>query len=346
MNKIIDLGIIEQQDEIVADGKIVTVENDNQVILHENNNSNNVTEGMKEFGIVNDLTAEELFDVGVTSINSSIYHAVRAGVAFIASQKALLSGVSAMADTTFKSWILNRGLSRQRVYESIAIAKTYLAIPPEQRKKYIAVGQYKARKLAALEPEVIKEIAEQDPDKLDEFALMSRAELKAEIDKLKKRVVSQETEIEIKDDSIFRLKNQRRLTSYTPETEAVRAECLAMQAECELPLNSLFTMFDQCYSEGEQAPEYAERMEQIWITANVINARAVDLLTKIQESVREEFLPERIHGQHMMSPEEAERWIIDYRNIANRHHNAKTERVIKREEAAPRGRGRPKKVTR
>ncbi|MCZ4065629.1 hypothetical protein NB636_06320 [Oxalobacter aliiformigenes] len=240
------------------------------------------------------------------------------------------------------TWITDRGLSEQRVYEKISLAKLYLAIPESQRKKFLTLSKEKALKLTSLGPETVKEEVENNQDKLDEFALMSRAEMKAEIRRLKNRVSTQNTELELKSKSIAKLQNRRRMTDFTQETEDVRAECRALQAECELPINSLEKLFEEHVNSSEK--EYWERMGQIWITANVVCARAVDLITRMKDVLEEDNLPKRIQTEHTMLPDEAERWILDYRRIVNDHENARYERQRKREEAAPRRRGRPRKI--
>lgn len=351
----IDLGIMdvnEPEDNTCDEGSIV---------VFDGNSDKNIQQAMSELGIETDLTVEELFDVGIASNNKAAYHSVRAGVAFIAAQKGLeqqagknrlrqsQSAINAtekeqvrQSHSTFLAWINDRGLSERRVYESIGIAKAYMAIPPEQRQKFIALGKYKVVKFASIEPEVIKEIAEQEPDKLDEFALMSRAEMKAEINRLKKRVSTQDVELDLKSKSISKLQNRCRMTDFTQETEDVRAECLVLQAECELPVNALVKLFNANLDSSET--EYWDRMGQIWITAHAICARAVDLIANMKAMLDEENLPKRIQTEHTLLPNEAERWILDYKRIVETHENARYERQKKREEAAPRGRGRPRKI--
>ena len=373
MNNVIDLGIMdvsEASDRHKIEDVPSVLDDENNisqkelVVFDKNGHSHEIEVAMRELNIDPNQTLEELLDECVRTENRILYHSVRQGIMYMAVQNGLKTigkipathvyslentGISSekkansgRPESTFLTWITNRGLSEQRVYEKIGLAKLYLAIPEGQRKSYLSLSQAKAVKLASVGPESIKEVIENNPDKLDEFALMSRAEMKAEINRLKKRVSEQNTELELKSKSIAKLQNRRRTTDFTQETEDVRAECLALQAECELPINSLEKLFEEHVNSSEK--EYWERMGQIWITVNVVCARAVDLSTRMKDLLGEDNLPKRIQTEHTMLPDEAERWILDYRRIVNDHENARYERQRKREEAAPRGRGRPRKI--
>lgn len=357
MNNIIDLGIMDVPEPSDHHNKedapaISLCENNSSqnemVTFVENDRSREIEVAMRELNIDPNQTLEELLDECVRTENRFLYHSVRQGIMYMAVQNGLRkistekNTMSARADITFFKWFESRGLTKGRVYEKIGLAKLYLAIPEGQRKSYLSLSQTKAVKLASVGPESIKEVIENNPDKLDEFALMSRAEMKAEINRLKKRVSEQNTELELKSKSITKLQNRHRTTDFTQETEDVRAECLALQAECELPINSLEKLFEEHVNSSEK--EYWERMGQIWITVNVVCARAVDLVTRMKDLLEEDNLPKRIQTEHTMLPDEAERWILDYRRIVNDHENARYERQRKREEAAPRGRGRPRKT--
>ena len=124
-------------------------------------------------------------------------------------------------------------------------------------------------------------------------------------------------------------------------SHSVKQRYSAGQYEIEA-MQLLEKLFEEHVNSSEK--EYWERMGQIWITVNVVCARAVDLSTRMKDLLGEDNLPKRIQTEHTMLPDEAERWILDYRRIVNDHENARYERQKKREEAAPRGRGRPRKT--
>jgi hypothetical protein len=260
----------------------------------------------------------------------------------MAAQEALKFTESDTSDSqTFKAWIKSRSLSKQRVYEAIGLAKGYLAIPEAQRRSYLALGKYKAIKLASIEPEALAELAEKDPDALGEMALMSREELVKKIANLK---ASLETE-QSKHKRAVEANESKRLTDFQPRTEEIRAECMALQLEAELPINGLQMLFMEVAEEDRSLPEWKLQMEQVWVTAHVVAARAADMIHSMKSSVRASDMPERAMGPHILTKKEAERWLLSYSTIANRYEAEKALRQAKRDEEKPRGPGRPKKIS-
>ena len=181
---------------------------------------------------------------------------------------------------------------------------------------------------------------------LDDVERMSVSELRRAIRAERERVrtvqANLSAEVELQAGKIKRLESKARLTGFLPETEALRAECLALQAEAELPINGLVKLFENCIEDSAHDDESRLRMEHVWLAAHAVAARAADLIRVMQASPFAQDMPERIKGEHIMTVEEAERWMADYRLIENRHEAAKALRYHKREEEAPRGRGRPK----
>lgn len=309
-----------------------------------------VQEGLQDFGIETDLTAEELFDVGVQSTSASLYLAIKAGVAFSASQQALKLTDSDMSESglnpTFKDWIKSRGLTEQRVYEAISLAKGYLAIPAEQRRSYLALGKYKALKLASIEPEALAELAEKSPDAIGELALMSRSDMSKQMANLRAQLEIEQA----RNKHLMDVAHKPRLTAFAPYTEELRAECVALQTEAELPINSLRKLFEEVNAQdnqfnggGVELKEWPLQMEQVWVTAHIVAARALELLELMRTTAQMDLerLPKRVMGQHILTPAEAERWLLDAPMIVNKHEAAKAMRQAERDEAKPKGRGRP-----
>lgn len=289
-----------------------------------------ITEGLQDFGIETDLTAEELFDVATQAFSASLFTAVKSGVAFMAAQEALkISGSDASEShdgklrqsesPTFKSWIKARKLTEQRVYEVIKLAKGYLAIPAAQRKSYLSIGKYKALKLASIEPEALADLAEKGPETLDEMALMSRDELAKKIANLKAQLDTAQSKNKRQEEA----NNSTRLTVFEPRTEEIRKECMALQLEAELPINSLQKLFEEVNAEDPALPEWRLQIEQVWIAAHVVAARAMDMLERMSGVATIAELPERIQGHHILTPAEAERWMLDFPMIENRHEGKK-----------------------
>ena len=307
------------------------------IIPHEPS-QNVIAEGLEAFGIEIDLTAKELFDVAILAFSTSLYQAVKAGMAFMAAQQALKIDDSARSESpTFKSWIKAGGLSEQRVYENIKLAKGYLAIPSEQRKTYLTMGKRKAIKLASIDPEALADMAEKDPEMLGDYALLSRKQMAEKLNNV---------ELELKTEKSRNSRQpQKRGTAspFLPRTEDIRAECLALQKESELTLNSLRKLFEEVNGDPH-APEWRYQIEQIWLTSCIAAAMAADTLHAQRETCQVGDLPDRVQSQHMMTPQEAKRWLQDAPLIESSYEGKKAAREELIEQAKPKGRGRPKKI--
>ncbi len=167
-------------------------------------------------------------------------------------------------------------------------------------------------------------------------------ELAEDVKVLQRREKNYEAEIERAQSQVKRLlESKKRTTEFLPRTEEIREECMALQLEAELPINTLQKLFEEVRSEDAALPEWRLQIEQVWIAAHVVAARALDMVERMKNDVREGDMPERIQGQHILSPAEAERWMLDYPMIENRHAAEKAARQEKRDAAKPKGPGRP-----
>ncbi|WP_174429674.1 transposase [Burkholderia metallica] len=170
------------------------------------------------------------------------------------------------------------------------------------------------------------------------------AGLEEDVSGLKRREKNYEAELERLNSKVKRLSEDRkRTTDLLPRTEEIREESMALQLEAELPLNRLQKLFAEVNSDGPEAPECQLQLEHLWIVANVVAARALDLVALIKETACIDDLPHRVTGTHILTPDEAQQWLLDYATIENRHAAAIVARQEKRDAAKPRGVGRPKK---
>lgn len=297
-----------------------------------------------EFGFAA-MTAEEFMQAGVDEFNKSLLHACRAGTAFWAAQEAVKVSTAPGAVDNFKEWIEQAGLAERRVYEAIRLAKFYSRLPEESRGQMLAIGKKRALLLASLSQEVIDQAAESGNDLIGKADLMTVAELKEEIASLKRREKNYEAEIERAQHQVKRLSEaKKRTTEFLLRTEEIREECMALQLGAELNISSLQKLFEEVNGEDTIPPEGKIQLEQIWVTAHVVAARAIDMVERMKDTVTM-IMPERFTGSHILTPAEAERWLLDYPMIANHHAAEKAARQEKREAAQPRGPGRPKGST-
>lgn len=300
---------------------------------------------LREFGF-SAMTAQEFIQAGVDYINQATVYACRAGVAFWAAQEALKTDSDSSTPgrtQTFEDWIETAGLTKPRVYECIRIAKFYSRLPEDNRAKALTIGKKHALLLASLPQEVIDQAAESGNDLIGKADMMTVAQLKEEIKALQRRERNYEAELERAQGQVNRLLAAKsRTTDFLLRTEEIREECMALQLGAELNLNSLQKMFEAVRAEDPSVPEWKLQIEQIWVTAHVVASRALDLVERMKDNVRDGEMPERIMGQHILSPAEAQRWLLDYPMIENRYAAEQATRQEKREAARPKGPGRPK----
>lgn len=301
---------------------------------------------LRDFGLPS-LTAEEFFQVGVDELNASLIKACRAGAAFWAAQEAIKNADCADGAVgeivNFKAWIAGRGLTERRVYESVALAKFYARLPAGDRAKMLTLGKKPALLLASLPQSAIDAAAESGRDLLDDAELKSLYELRAEVSALKKRAANADAQIEQKDAVIKRLSTRGPATPYSPATEDLRAECLVHQAACELAVLSLDKLYADASSVLDGMPERDMQLDQVWITVHAIAARALDLIATMRRDDFKDY-PDRVIGPAVLTDEEAQRWLIEYRTLERRTEAEAAVRQHQREESRPRGPGRPRKA--
>lgn len=303
---------------------------------------------LHEFGLIG-LTAEEFVRAGVADMNQATVRMCRAGVAFWAAQEALKTDSvrpeSEVSESTphvrsrsFKEWIAESNLTEQRVYEAIGLAKFYARLPDSMRSKALSIGKSNALLLASLPQEVIDQAAESGNDLIGKADMMTVAELKEEIKALQRREKNYEAELERTTSQIKRLSEaKKRTTDFLLRTEELREECMALQMGAELNLNSLRKLFEET---DPEAPEGSLQMEHLWIVANTLAARSLDLLEFMRARVPDG-MPDRPMTKHCLTPDEAIRWLQDYPLIENRFAAEAAVRESRREAARPRGPGRP-----
>lgn len=303
------------------------------------------------FGVTTDDLGE-LARFGGEAMNRAMFEVTRAGFAFLRANELFSQGnggdrksVSVHTETEntragFVAWLEENGLSRQRVYEAMSIAKFVSQMEPGQLDDVLALGKTKVALLASLSPEVIDAAAESG-GVIDKADLMTVAELKEEIRTLKRREKNYEAEIERAEHKLKALTGKERQSGFLEVTENVRHECLALQLEAELSIDNLGKLYTETNLEGPDSPEWRLRIEQIWITAHLVSARAASLIERMRETVAESDMPDHIGGTHILTPEESQRWLFDAQVITAGHAERAADRQRSRDADRPRGRGRP-----
>lgn len=325
----------------------------NAVVGHANGNDALLSERMSDIaarvGVLTDDPAE-LWEIALASMNMAAVAYTRAGIAFMKMQEQYSLGnfgslklpspdnPDSVNSDGFIRWIESQGVPKQRVYEAISAAKFVMRMPAAEMNKALMVGKSKLLLLASLSQEVIDQAAESGNDLIDKADMMTVAELKEEIRRLERCSKNLDAELERKDSQIKRLSETRkRTTDFLLRTEELREECMALQLGAELHLNSLKKLFEE--TDGA-APEGDLQTETLWVTVNTVAARALDLLEFMRARVPDG-MPDRPMSRHLLTPDEAIRWLQDYPLIENRFAAEAAVRESRREAARPRGPGRP-----
>lgn len=198
------------------------------------------------------------------------------------------------------------------------------------KDQFLDVAESIIEKHAKEKESAQKEIAERDA-RLEDMEISKSKQIK-----------HLEAELEYRDTMLDRYKQRdNRDYQFHWKTHEVRDECLAYQAQCELALNSLQAVFNEQLNDMEMA-EKDLRIEQLWVTANVIAARAATLIEHIRLHSLVD-LPNTITSKHMLTDDEAQRWLLDYDMLQAKDSAAKALREQKRIDANGRRPGRPKK---
>ncbi|MDT4329782.1 hypothetical protein RPD76_07660 [Methylomonas sp. MV1] len=319
-----------------VDGKLVNVDAEMQAMMPAATADNlQLQTCLREFGL-SDLAVQDLIAVGIEELNASLLKACKAGMAFWAAQESLKNPSTPGVLDTFQDWIEKSGLVKPRVYECIRLAKYYARLPANQREKALKLGKKQVLLLAKMPQEVIDSVAENGTDILDEAETMTYDQLRDLLKQEQRKNQQKDAEIQHRDALINKFKQRdNRDYEFHWKTHTVREECLAYQAECEVALNSLQAVFNEQLNDIEVA-EKDLRIEQLWVTANVIAARAATVMEHIRLHSLVD-LPNTITSKHMLTDDEAQRWLLEYPLIERKHEAAKA----KREEARPKRPGRP-----
>lgn len=267
-----------------------------------------LAEGLQDFGIETDLSAEGLFEVATRAFSTSLYQAVKAGVAYMAAQEALNITDCARAQSgTFRNWIKTHGMTEERVYEVMRIAKGYLAIPAEQRKSYLNLSKYKALKLAKLEPEALAALADKDPSALDEISLMSRPEIETLVKNLKRNFDTVNNKKLALEDEVARLRPRTLMpgaAEFDARTFEVRHEAAGLEYGARIQMDALDILYEEVLADsGVDAETESLRLKAVGLAAGAMLARSLDLYERIREGLGGE-MPVRPHGDLMLSNDE------------------------------------------
>lgn len=291
-------------------------------------------EAATALGIVLAGSVEDTFNRIVVAQNAATALGLESGYL-------LLKANSEVKNGDFSKYLDSRGISSQRASELMRTAKFYTSLPPEQRRQVFAIGKSKLQLLANADIEVVQDLMEEPGEDLSALSVRQlRQRLRDMTNFVPEQVKVLKADVQRLESENARLKkDDHRTYHFELQTHLVREECLAHQAECELALNSLRQLFEDCINDDNKI-ERDLRIEQVWVTIHVAAARAMDALAFLR-GFGLEGMPEAIGMQHRMLDDEALRWLDDYEQLERKHLKAQADRQEKRDAEKPRGRGRP-----
>lgn len=234
----------------------------------------------------------------------------------------------------FEQKLNSYGIPKQRASDLMRTAKFYTSLPEEKRSQVFKLGKSKMQMLAKADMEVVQDILDDPEAGIGELSVR---EMRRKILELEGKLANANAKIEADESRIKRLESKEFVTKFEHETEAIREECLQLQATCEIGLNGLLVQFNEATNSLE-TPEKQLRIEHAYIATVVVASRALELVERMREAGYA--LPERIKGEHILTPEEAARWVHDYPMLESAHSAKQIKREIDRENAREGKRGR------
>jgi hypothetical protein len=303
-------------------------------------------ECLVDFGLQH-ATTDELLDAGLVALNKSMYHACQAGVVFWRVREQLNTDCDKSQSGNLKDWIVKNGISERRVYECIKLAKFYARLPAPERAKLHKLSLRKAILLSAASQDVIDKAAEGGQDLLDEAELMSYHDLRKVVEGLRGENASAEHRIEVLEKQLSRPDPATvRGSDYNAQTLMVRDECMAYLTSLTLSLDGIRRVFDKV-CQTPQAPEFNLQIEQLWLTACMMHAKASTVVSSLAEESPLPSLPEVVRPVHTLTAEESAHWLSEEKMLRAQWSGQEAGRAINRAATLadePRGRGRPSKL--
>lgn len=329
------------------DGELVDLDAERSDISPINQMSEQRTNAISVFEAADELAATELGISLAGSTEVCLQRAVsaqNAATALVLESGYLMLKVKAECEHgEFEKRLKTHGISRQRAYELMSYAKLYSRLDAEQRKQVFSLPKTKVLALAAADIEVVQDFLDDPGVDLTLNVRDLRLRLRDQESMHKQTIEVLQADIKHKDSIIQRLEREgHRTYHFDPHTHLVREECLAHQAECELALNSLRQLFEDCINDDHKV-ERDLRIEQVWVTLHVAAARAMDAIAFLQSFGLED-MPQSIGIDNMLTEDEAYQWRNDYETLQGQHLVNKARRQEKRDANKSKAQGRPPKA--
>jgi DNA-binding transcriptional regulator YiaG len=237
-----------------------------------------------------------------------------------------------------------RGADPRAVQRSVNVAEFVLRQPPSIQAKLLATPKTKVLELAKADPEVLK-IALEDGGGIDIDALSVR-QLSAKLKETEARLTNAEIDRERAENDLAVA--QRRLSGERADrvplmVAEIRAELMAQEAKITLAMQSIESLV------GEMAGMVDSKLCDEWADATLRLAQAAlhktALLTHAALTSVSSYLPEGESAQPVpmsaLSPQELKDTARKFAELTQTHQYEADLRKWERQQARPKGRGRP-----
>lgn len=304
------------------------------------------TSAAASLGIVLGGSLEERIGRAVYAFNNATRYAVEAGYL-------LLSVKGEVERGQFESGIEELGLSSQRASELMRMAKFATALPDERRAEMLMLPKSKVLALAGADAEVIADLMA-DPEGGDLGALSVR-DLRKEIRRLEAEkadaAVDRDTAIAERDGLAKQLRKRRRDEEENNDVPVVvsdvRAEAAELIKKAELSLSSLYPLGVEIVNLAAHSEAYGWKAPSLRLVLSGIVALRVQadgLIKQYAEALGDEVhkLASQPEGLTFLGESEIKTVAEDWARLTATHQHEAALRAHEREQARPRGKGRPK----
>lgn len=310
-------------------------------------NLNQLTDVALRFGL--DLAVPQADRVvrAAQNLARSAHYMVAAGVDLLSLQAECQHG-------EFIALLDERGFGKDAAYRAMSYAQFILSRPAKERDQLLSVHKSKVLTLAQADPEVIEELVGEESG-IEEVKDLSVRALRQRIRELEAKKVDLATRNESlneeKDHLASQLRDLResRVNTTDPVPAVVRdirLECAELQKKALLSVESIGQLVTEHLDSRsiEIADWDTPIARHLYAALLSLHATAGGLLSQLRES----------HGAAIdgdgertaldnFGPDEVKRCAQVYRDLIREHDHEKELREWEREQALPRGKGRPKK---
>lgn len=296
----------------------------------------------QRFGLNLHDSHEVRIERAAQNMNRSVQYLLAAGIDLLALRADCEHGV-------FSELLEERGFERRSAYRAIQYAQFLLSQPEPEREKLLSYPKSHVLALASADPEVVEDLLDDDDIDLKALSVRELRQTIKELDRKKTDLAVQVETLELEkkqqDDIIKTLREDRVKTGGDVpfEVQDIRLEMAALHKKAELAIQDLGLIHDKLLEGAinDLPAEWRLSVEKHMtasvaslhiMTSNLLSTMSPDL--HIAEGEPCTF--------DIFSPSEALRCAQEYKTLIEEHRHEKTLREWDREQARPRGPGRPK----